>query len=101
MTQAPPQPSLDLGPSPLLEANPQSLDKIMTERLAIIFNTMPSKYDPADTKMVVEYYRNLRAQFLKAEVVKLAEGPKPKGRKAAVKSVKEALEVATVDNVEF
>lgn len=85
----------DLGASPLGEAQAGSLQVLLTDRLKMVFNTMPSKLSYEDKKAVVLYYRSMRGKFIDAENEKLAAGPKVRNR-TAPKSVAEALEAAKV-----
>lgn len=86
----------DLGTSPLVEAKAESLEVLLTDRLRMIFNTMPSKLNFDDKKAVVAYYRGMRGKFLDEEAKKLVDGPK-KVRGAVPKSVVEALQASKVN----
>lgn len=82
--------------SPLVEADAKSLQLLLTERMTMIFNTMPSKLSFEDKKAVVAYYRSNREKFMDEEAKALLAGPKVK-KTAAPRSVAEVLDPSTVD----
>ncbi len=81
--------------SPLDEANPESLNELLGERINKIFNMKPLDLRDNDLADIVKYYRNERLRFLQEEQRKAAEGPKTARRKVP-KSVAEAIQ-ASID----
>lgn len=80
------------GTSPLAEADPNSLNDLIEERIADILNEPPLTVSDAKLAKVVAYYRLGRARFAKESAEKAAAGPRRKA--AAPKSVAEALAAA-------
>ncbi len=81
--------------SPLNEADPNSLDELLTQRIGKIFNTPPLDLTNSDISDVVLYYRRERSRFLN-DAKQVKPGRK---RKTPPTSVAEAL--AMSDDVEI
>lgn len=88
-TQSPLAPSV----SPLLEADPNSINEFIQQRVDDVFNTRPLLLDDAALRVAVEYYRAQRERFLKESQEK-ANKP-PAARRKAPASVAEALASTT------
>jgi hypothetical protein len=74
--------------SPLLEADPNSLNELIQERINDIFNTPPLQLTDDKLRVAVEYFRRERERFVKES----AEKPQRTGpRKKTPTSVSEAL----------
>lgn len=86
------EPTSPLAPevSPLLEADPNSINTFIQERVDKIFNKPPLLLSDEDLKVAVEYYRNERVRFAKESLNKESK-PRVKAGTKAPKSVKEAL----------
>jgi hypothetical protein len=86
-------PSLEpIGGSPLTEADPNSLNELIQERITDLFNKKPISVSDADLIQMVEYYRRERVRFKAESLAKEQKEPKPRGAKRATpKSVVEAL----------
>jgi hypothetical protein len=86
--------------SPLLEADPSSVNEFIAHRLNDIFNKPPLTLSDDDLKVAVDYYRRERARFQIESMSKPPRAAKgtvtPKAKKAAPKSVAEAL-ASTLD----
>lgn len=80
------------GASPLAEADPASVDILVDERLRAIFNGDPLLLSEDQLARGVAYYRQLRQNYEKDEAAKTASGT-PRRRRAAPKSVAEALNI--------
>jgi hypothetical protein len=63
-------------PSPLLEVDPQSLDKLIRQRIGKIFSTTPLMLRDEDLALTAAYYRRERATFAIESREKEAAGPK-------------------------
>lgn len=85
------------GASPLTEADPNSINILIAERLTDIMNKPPLLVSDADLAAMVEYYQAERVRF-KAESQQKEARPRGASRKKP-ESVAEALDmnVATVD----
>ena len=91
MSDLPPPSPLAPSLSPLLEADPSSIDEFIATRVDEIFNKKPP-FTEEDLKVMVQYYRQDRLRFM-AEAAKNG-GKAPAGaRKKAPSSVAEALNV--------
>lgn len=92
------------GASPLVEADPNSINTLIQERIDEVFNTLPTAKDEAgnylltDAKLtlMVEYYRKQRAHFLIESQQKEDKAASKGPRKATPKSVAAAI-AATED----
>lgn len=93
-----PEPSLAPAISPLLEADPASLDTLISSgRLDEIFNKPALTLTDGDLREVVLYYRRERARFLSDALLKEQTKPEPGTKRKAApktppKSVEDALE---------
>lgn len=81
--------------SPLGEADPNSVNVLIAERITDIFNKPPLLVNDMDLELMIEYYQRERVRF-KAESEIKEQRPRTKGRKVP-DSVGEALAQATVD----
>ena len=94
-----PLPTLAPMVSPLLEADPNSVNDLIAERINQIMNKPPFDItvdgDDSDIAVLVAYHRRERARFLLEAQAKTA-GPRSGARKKAPGSVAEAL-VANAD----
>ena len=86
---------LEPNTSPLLEADPGSINELISDRLDLIFNKPPALVSDEDLKAMIAYYRKERARFVVESQVK-ANAP-PKKRRKAPGSVTEALKQSAVD----
>lgn len=88
MTETPISP---LAPetSPLTEADANSINELIQNRINDIFNKKQVMLTDDDLKVAVEYYRRERQRFMQESAAKIANPPKTK-RKAPV-SVADAL----------
>lgn len=80
--------------SPLLEADPASLNEFISSRVNEIFNKPPLAVSDEDLMAMVEYYRRERTRFQiesAAKPPRAAKGTAAPKSKVAPKSVKEAL----------
>ena len=69
------------GPSPLLEADPSSINEFISDRIGEIFNKPSKSLTEDDLKIMVGYYRRERVKFLlDADAKALKE---PKARKSS------------------
>lgn len=94
MSDEPPPSPLAPKVSPLGEADPNSLNGLIDERIDDIFNRKPQLITDADLRFMVEYYQSKRLTFLQESQVKEL---KPKGqRRAAPTTVADALVVSTL-----
>lgn len=75
--------------SPLAEADPNSINAFIQERVDAIFNKPPALLTDNDLQVAVEYYRKERARFVLESQNKPARATGP--RKKAPTSVSEAL----------
>lgn len=82
--------------SPLAEANPQSLDELIGERIADILNKPPLLLSDEDLRRAVGYYRELRARFAKESAEGKTRASTPRAKKVP-RTLKEALAQATED----
>jgi hypothetical protein len=80
--------------SPLTEADPNSLNELVSERLNEIFNKPPLSVSDDDLRLMVLYYQKERLRFKQESLEKES---KPKTRRTTPASVKEALAIATED----
>ena len=77
MSETPPHISpLAPATSPLAEADPNSINDLIEDRLAQLFNK-PPPFTDAELKPMVEYYRRERARFAQESLTK------PAGRQGA------------------
>jgi hypothetical protein len=76
--------------SPLLEADPNSINDLIQSRIDDIFNKPPLLLSDADITAAVEYYRKERARFLLEAQTKPARGNGSAKRKTP-SSIAEAL----------
>jgi hypothetical protein len=76
--------------SPLNEADPNSINILIQERLTDIFNKDPLLVTDDDLLAMVEYYQKERLRF-KQESMEKELRPKGERRKAIPKSVTEAI----------
>ena len=76
--------------SPLLEADPNSINELIQGRLDDIFNKPPLLLSDDDLRIAVEYYRKERARFMVESQTKAAAGPRGP-RKKTPTSVSDAL----------
>ena len=91
MSDEPTEPS-PLAPevSPLAEADPNSVNVFIQERVDEIFNTPPALLTDEKLQVAVEYYRRERARFLLESQNKPARATGP--RRKAPTSVQDALD---------
>lgn len=90
---SPPPSPLAPEVSPLLEADPNSINALIAERIDEIFNKPPALLTDEDLRVQVEYYRRERERFLlESQQKPVRQGP----RKKAPTSVKEAI-ASTID----
>jgi hypothetical protein len=82
--------------SPLLEADPNSINEFIQSRIDNIFNKPPLLLSDDDLKVAVEYYRRERLRFMSESAAKANKEPKPRAKKAAPTSV--AQVIATSDD---
>ena len=75
--------------SPLAEADPNSINELIQQRIDDIFNKPPALLTDEDLKFQCEYYRRERARFLIESQTKPVRATT---RRKAPTSVKEALE---------
>jgi len=100
MSDTPPNP---LAPevSPLTEADPDSINKLIAERINAIMNTAPLDLsiegDDSDLRVLIAYHRRERARFI-IESQNKAASPRAPGRKKVPTSVADAM-VANADLV--
>ena len=77
--------------SPLLEADPNSINELIQERINDIFNKKPLLLSDDDLRVAVEYYRRERQRFQQESLAKQAKGPsvraKPKAAPTSVAAV--------------
>lgn len=83
------------GPSPLSEADPNSLNELIATRLNDIFNKPPLAVSDDDLRLMVLYYQKERQRFLKESQEK--EAKPPRAKRATPQSVAEALSIAQAD----
>lgn len=76
--------------SPLEEADPNSLNDLISSRIDAIFNKPPREITDDDLSAMVNYYRKERFRFMAESQAKEAAGPKPR-RKPVPTSVADAL----------
>jgi hypothetical protein len=75
--------------SPLLEADPNSINELIQERINDIFNKPPLLLSDDDLRVAVEYYRKERQRFM---LESAAKPPRAAGAKRKTPtSVSEAL----------
>ena len=78
--------------SPLEQADPNSINELIdSERLDRIFNTPALNLTDDDIRFQIEYYRKERHRFLLESQQKEANKAAPRAKKAAPKSVADAL----------
>lgn len=88
MSEAAPPSPLAPSVSPLIEADPNSLNELIQQRLDDIFNKKPP-FSDEDLIIMVRYYQKERLRFMQESALKEL---KPKAtRRTAPKSVAEAL----------
>ena len=75
--------------SPLSEADPNSINLFISERVDAIFNKQAKHITDDDLKVMVEYYRKERQRYLEQSQAKANLPPKP--RKAPASSVADAI----------
>ena len=75
--------------SPLTEADPNSVNELIADRIDAIFNKKPLDLTNADLRLQIEYYRRERQRFLVESQAKIAAGPKV--RKPVPTSVADAI----------
>lgn len=75
--------------SPLLEADPNSVNELIANRIDEIFNKPPALLTDDDLRVQVEYYRRERLRFLLESQNKPARASGP--RKKTPTSVSDAL----------
>lgn len=78
--------------SPLVEADPNSLNELIQGRIDEIFNKPPLMLSDDDLRLQVEYYRRERLRFLKESENK---PPRSGPRKKTPTSVSDALSSST------
>lgn len=90
-------PASPLAPetSPLIEADPNSINELIQGRLDDIFNKPPLLLSDEDLRIAVDYYRRERQRFMAESDAKLAAGPVKRTGKKVPTSVKGALESST------
>lgn len=84
--------------SPLIEADPNSINELIQQRVNDIFNIPPLKrdadgnfvLDDAKLSIAIEYYRKERLRFMSEAATKAATAPRA-AKKTVPKSVAEAL----------
>lgn len=81
--------------SPITEADPNSINELIGDRLVEIFNKPPLLVSDDDLRLMVQYYQKERARF-KQESAEKEQRPRTVRRKAP-QSVAEALATATPD----
>ena len=64
MSETPPTSPLAPEVSPLLEADPNSINELIQQRIDDIFNKPPALLTDDDLRVQVEYYRRERQRFL-------------------------------------
>lgn len=79
--------------SPLAEADPNSINAFIAERVDAIFNKPPALLTDDDLKIAVEYYRKERARFLIESQNKPARATGP--RRKVPTSIADALNSTT------
>lgn len=89
MSEQTPAPTLAPTTSPLAEADPDSINLLIKQRVSEIFNTRPLLLSDEDLRIAIGYYRRERVRFQQESAVK-ANAP-PKARKKTPTSVAEAL----------
>ena len=89
MSETPPISPLAPAVSPLLEADPNSINEMIQSRVDDIFNKKPLLLSEDDLRIAVEYYRKERHRFMLESQAKLAKGPTV--RRKAPTSVADAL----------
>lgn len=78
--------------SPLIEADPSSINEFIEKRVDDIFNKPPLLLSDDDLRLAVEYYRRERTRFMTESAAKANKEPVRRGaRKPVPKSVAEAL----------
>jgi hypothetical protein len=94
MSETGPSPSA-LAPevSPLAEADPNSLNTLIQERIDEIFNKKPTLLTDNDLRVIVEYYQKERLRFKAESQVKesKSKAPAAAARRKAPTSVAEAM----------
>lgn len=84
--------------SPLAEADPASLNKLIAERINDAMNRPPLSVDDTDLECMIEYYQRERVRF-KAESTEKEQRPRGRSAKKVPTSVKEALDIAALPNL--
>jgi len=86
------RPALAPEVSPLTEADPNSLNILIQERIDEIFNKKPTLLTDDDLRVIVEYYQKERLRFKAESQIKEAKPKAPAGaRRKVPTSVAEAL----------
>lgn len=75
--------------SPLVEADPNSINEFISARVDEIFNKPPLLLSDDDLRVAVEYYRRERFRFMTESAAKQSKGPTV--RRKVPTSVAEAL----------
>jgi hypothetical protein len=75
--------------SPLLEADPNSINDLIKDRIDEIFNTKPLLLNDDQLRIAVAYYRKERLRFMQESMVKQSQ--EPKKRRKTPTSVADAL----------
>src|SRR5574337_101476 len=86
--------------SPLAEVDPNSVDVLVQERIAKIFNTPTKDVTDSELEAMVVFYRARRQDFLVQEQKKIAAGPRKRAVKAP-KSVAEALNLSQAKDLDI
>ena len=84
--------------SPLREADPNSLNVLIQERVAIVFNTKPSLVSDPQILVSIEYYRKERVRF-KLESELKEQKPKGNGRKGKGQPTSVADAIESMDSM--
>lgn len=88
---------IPIGASPLSEADPNSVNTLIAERITDIFNKPPLSVTDSDLNAMVDYYQRERMRF-KAESQLKEQRPRGTARRKP-ESVAEALTIATEDMI--
>lgn len=86
--------------SPLSEADPNSLNMLIEERITDVFNRPPLDVTDADLDVMVAYYHKERARFKLESAEKELKPKKPRSKKPPPTSVADALKDLE-DSAEF
>ena len=82
------------GPSPLTEADPNSLNDLIKGRIDEIMNKRPALLTDEDLRAQVQYYQRERLRFKQESDQKAASGATRGPRKKVPTSVSEALKMS-------